>query len=112
MKRIYVFISFLVLTLSVRSAAQCLQNDIILASQAEVDDFNTDYPNCKSILGTFSIIGADITNLDGLSQLTAVGHLIIKNNPVLTNLNGLTALTISGGLSIENNAALTTINGL
>ena len=58
---------------------------------------------------------SDITNLDGLANLTSVGgYLAIAfNKQLLTNLNGLANLTsVGGNLTIAANSALTNLDGL
>src|SRR5690606_26650109 len=57
---------------------------------------------------------SNLTNLDGLSNLTSVGgYLRISTNSSLTNLDGLSNLTSVGGyLQIYNNSNLTNLNGL
>jgi len=82
--------------------------DIILSSQAELNDFEIQYVN-----GDLTISGPDIVDLSPLSALASVkGALIITENPLLTNLEGLNSLIEVGFLSIDKNANLTMINGL
>ncbi len=45
----------------------CLPEGIEFSSQEEIDNFQTNYPNCTEIEGSVSIAGDDITNLDGLN---------------------------------------------
>jgi hypothetical protein len=86
--------------------------DIILSSQAQVDAFN-----CTEITGTLTIIGSDITNINGLASLTKINSsifysLLIENNPLLTNLDGLSSLRqINSGITISGNPSLQSING-
>src|SRR5690606_34942976 len=56
----------------------------------------------------------NLTNLDGLSNLTSVGgYLFIDSNSNLTNLDGLSNLTSVGAdLVIQSNSSLTDISGL
>lgn len=78
--------------------AQCPPGDVILSSQAEVDAFVADYPNCTEIAGNM-LIGSltdntDIIDISGLSPLTAIeGSLSIDSNVSLTSLTGLDQLT-------------------
>jgi len=73
------------------NAQECI-GSYFLASQAEVDVFN-----CTTVTGGMEIddaISGNITNLNGLSELTSVGgDLLIWNNYALTNIDGLAALT-------------------
>src|SRR5215216_4830809 len=89
--------------------AQVYNGDLVLVSQAQVDAFNY-----TEVDGTLVINGFDITNLDGLSELTkVVQKLIIKNNPLLTDVNGLHNLKqVVVVMYFENNDALTNLDGL
>jgi len=84
-------------------------SDLALTTQEEVDALS-----CSAVTGTLWIEGADITNLNALSSLVAVGgDLQILSNPLLTNLNGLSSLTsVGGGLWVDNNQALSDLDGL
>lgn len=97
--------------------SQC--GTIILTTQAEVDNFSTNYPNCSIIMQALVISGPDITNLNGLSSITAVGgssnsssngyHLSIIDNPVLVDISGLTNCNSIVNLFISNNPLLANI---
>jgi len=90
MKKATLFIlSVFVIQLHV-SAQSCLPDGIIFNSQASIDSFQINYPNCTEIEGSVSISGEDITSLEGLNSLTAIGGgLAILQNPLLNNLAGL-----------------------
>ncbi len=117
----------------------CPPGDVELLSQAHVNQFIIDYPNCTEIAGAlligytsatdisdltplnnitkvvggFIIAQVAMTNVNGLSNLTSVGRLQISNNPNLTNLDGLNKLNhIGGDISIFENAALANVDGL
>jgi len=87
-------------------------------SQADIDDFQSDFPYCTALEGNVTIYGSDITNLTGLNNLTSIGgDLQIGDydpaNPALTSLTGLENLTsIGGDLHIFDNLALTSLTGL
>src|SRR5690606_429090 len=67
---------------------QCPAGNVSLTSQAQIDDFATNYPNCTEISGYMIISGSTITDLSPLSNLTSVGgYLNIYNNLSLTNLD-------------------------
>jgi len=90
-------------------------DDFTFHNQAEIDDFGAMYVHCSDIvLGNVTISGNDITNLDGLSNVTDIGgNLTISNNSGLTNLDGLSNVTnIEGNLTISNNSQLTNLNEL
>jgi hypothetical protein len=92
----------------------CLPEGIIFTTQEEIDNFQTNNPNCTTIEGDVEITGDEITNLNGLNVLTAIeGGLYIGNNAVLTSLTGLDNVTSIGKtLRIYMNAALTSLSGL
>lgn len=118
--------------------SQCPPGNIVLSSQAEVDAFSVNYPDCTELTNgyNFTISGADITDLSPLSNLNEVQFLrivnnpslvdisalsnisgttldiIIIDNPLLSSLNGLQGMNVEGLLYIINNDALTNLNGL
>ena len=80
------------------SAQSCLPEGIGFYTQAEIDDFQTNYPNCTEIEGGVWITGGEISNLNGLFFLTSIGEdLLISGNAALTSLAGLNNLTFLGG---------------
>ncbi len=93
----------------------CLPHgDYYLQSQADVDNFANDYSGCTSMEGLVIISGENISNLNGLSNITSMGmYSKIEGNDILENLQGLEALTVvSGSLSISYNDALVSLMGL
>ena len=95
----------------------CPTGNLTLSSQADIDDFATNYPACTVMehnLTINSFISADITNLNGLSQLEAIeGNLSFNLNPALINLSGLENLiSIGGDCSFFQNAMLSSTVGL
>lgn len=107
---------FLFVTPSV-IAADCSSPDITLTSQVEVDAFQSTYGGggvCDTVTNSLTISGADIGNLDALSNLEHVGQdLQISFNPGLSNIDGLINLT-TVGRNFENwdNASLADVDGL
>ncbi|MGJ8593332.1 MAG: T9SS type A sorting domain-containing protein [Aquaticitalea sp.] len=102
-------------TFTIESAASdCPDTPIVLSSQADVDAFTTNYPNCTELNNSLTISGADIVDLTPLSGVTSINDsLFIHDNPNLTNLNGLESLTyLRFGLEINSNALLTNISAL
>ena len=101
MKNLQVFtFTLIAMFLSCMLSAQCPEGDIALSSQQQVDNFVINYPNCTE-LQNLIIEGSDISNLEALSQITAIfGNLIIKETNIET-LSGLENLTaIQGNLYI------------
>ncbi len=99
----------------------CLPEGITFTTQEEIDNFQSNYPGCIEIEGDVTINGDDITNLDGLDVITAIGGMLVigdtlypyNGNPMLTNLEGLESLTsIEGSLHISGNSSLVNTTGL
>ncbi|MBC8320244.1 MAG: T9SS type A sorting domain-containing protein [Bacteroidetes bacterium] len=95
--------------------------DYYFVSQADIDSFSSDYPDCTQLQGSTFIRGINISNLYGLNIVTRIGDggLHIQNNELLTDLTGLDNLeTISGNLIIGGeypsncNNSLFTLSGL
>ncbi|HRJ16579.1 MAG TPA: hypothetical protein PLI34_16395, partial [Saprospiraceae bacterium] len=95
-------------------SVQCPTGDLTFSTQQEIDDFPVDYPGCTVMPYSITITGADITDLNGLSQLVSIGgNMECIDNPLLNDLTGLSALTSIGGyLNITLNPQLTSLNGL
>jgi len=90
---------------------------LALSSQAEVDAFATNYPNCTNLINPLDIEGNDITDLSGLSQIEAFdyGSIRIQHNPVLESLDGLGPLTLTGvtaAITLTDNPLLSSISSL
>ena len=118
--------------------AQCPPGNIIFTTQAQVDAFAVDFPNCTEIGGSLDISGSDITDLSPLQNLTQIGgsltidhndqlksldgleniqnvgfHLFIYKNNQLISLDALQNLSmISGYVEIRENANLSSLSGL
>ncbi len=54
----------------------CLPSGITFSTQEEIDNFQSNYPYCTEIEGDVIIEGNDVTNLYGLSVLTAIGGFL------------------------------------
>ena len=106
------FIPVLLLLLSANLNAQVYNGDLTLTSQAEVDAFN--YTSVTGDLTIQETVPGNITNLNGLSELSSVGGAFrISGNTALVNINGFGNLTSVGGiLNISDNGGLTTVTGL
>lgn len=93
----------------------CPDGDLVFTSQADIDDFAVNFPDCTSIIFPYNltISGDDIVDLSPLSQITSVNNLIIDGNPQLTSLTGLDNLVdIASNLVVSNNPILISLNGL
>jgi hypothetical protein len=92
----------------------CLPYGITFTTQSQVDSFQVNYPGCTVIEGGVLITGEEITNLEGLNQITWIkGFLEIYDADSLTNLSGLESLgTVWDYLAIYDNDLLTDITAL
>jgi hypothetical protein len=113
MNKVYILCLGLVLSLTGFSQS-CLPDGITFTTQAQIDSFQVNYPNCTEIEGDVIISGNDITNLNGLLVLSSIGGcLVIEWTSSLTSLYGLNNLTSIGGtLIIDKNTALINMVGL
>jgi len=111
--------------LAFNAKAQCPTGAVVLYSQAAINEFALNFPNCTEITGNLYIgpgnldAASDITDVSPLGNITKVtGTVYIQNNAVLQNLDGLKINTITGRLFIggdnltNTNAQLQNINGL
>ncbi|MEL6810012.1 MAG: T9SS type A sorting domain-containing protein [Bacteroidota bacterium] len=111
MKNKLLFLSFFVISLL--SFGQCPTTFPDFTTQAQVDDFIIQYPDCTEIDGYLSITGNDITNLNGFSNITEIGFaLMVSNADALVNFEGLNTVETIGWLMITNNDNLENFNGL
>lgn len=113
MKQLYFFVILIVNCLPA-IGQNCLPDWNVFTQQSQIDSFDINYPGCTSIDGSLEIKGVNITNLNGLSNITAInGQLRIFSCPSLCDLNGIENLTYVGGdLVIEYNHGLSDLSGL
>jgi hypothetical protein len=126
MKRFIILVCVFAFVNATTFSQPCLSEGIEFITQAQIDSFQVNYPGCTEIEGDVNIGvthpgSIDITNLDGLSVLTAIhGSLNIgscygwpSGNPYLSSIQGLSNLTYIGGdLNIGQNDTLRNLNGL
>lgn len=103
--------------LSFANAQGCLPQGITFTNQAQIDDFQSNFPGCSVILGDVNIIddGSNaITNLNGLEILNTInGNLLLQENYSLNSISGLHNLTYIGGdLTLSFNYFLPSLTGL
>jgi len=116
MKKILTLL-LLLFELSFVNAQGCLPEGIMFTNQAQIDNFQSNYPGCYVVLGDVDICddGSNaITNLDGLDVLHTInGNLLIKENYSLISISGLQNLTyIGGNLTLSFNYFLPSLMGL
>ncbi len=95
------------------SFGQCPTDSLILNTQAVVDNFVINYPNCTMLTEQVIIDGGftEITNLNGLSDITHAEVLYIQRTQIV-DLAGLENLESAVHLAIGSNPDMTTLNGL
>ena len=104
---------FIIIWTTTFGFAQCPTGIVKFQTQEDIDNFIIQYPHCTEIEGNVTIEGDEITNLNGLSNLTSIGgYLQISFNGLLENLNELNGIkSIGGDLNIYNNNQLTNLEG-
>lgn len=130
MKYLIFIIATLIFIPTAVISQSCLPEGITFKTQAQIDSFQVNYPNCKEIEGDVFIgdwSGSDITNLDGLNVLTSIGGnmwigiysingmgwLECDGNTNLEDITGLSSLTTIGGdLGIFCNDSIVDLSGL
>ncbi len=114
MKKLTLIIVMAIFIQATASSQSCLPDGIAFTTQLQIDNFQTDYPDCTTIEGDVEITGNDITNLNGLSVVTVLeGELDIGYTTALTNLSGLDNVTSIGEtLRLYMNDALSSLLGL
>ncbi|MBC7776123.1 MAG: T9SS type A sorting domain-containing protein [Phycisphaerae bacterium] len=104
-----VFIFYLIGLAS--ASAQCPTGGLQLTSQAQVNNFTSDYPGCTVLPGGLEIgPSSDITDLSPLASIQSiVGILHVDSNTALSSVN-LTGLTSVHSVNIYQNPMLQTIS--
>lgn len=102
--------------LNCNPSQDCPPGNIEIRSQADLDFFTLNYPDCDHIAGSLTINSEQgpVTSLASLSHLKSIGgSFYIENNPALASLSGLDSLEFVGeALSIGSNAGLQSLEGL
>ncbi|NPD46920.1 MULTISPECIES: T9SS type A sorting domain-containing protein [unclassified Lentimicrobium] len=137
MKKAFLYLSFLVFSISAFSQS-CLPGDNYFSTQADIDNFLINHPDCTTIEGNLMIMGDDITNLNGLQNISTfesgfwidtcpllenlsgienvsyVGdYLEVASLPLVENIDELSNVTFVGGaLDVMNMPLITNLNGL
>jgi len=114
MKKLSLFTVILIFCYVSVSSQSCLPEGIEFNTQAQIDSFQFNHPNCIDIEGDVEISGVDIANLNDLNVLTSIGGgLNIIHNDNLISLMGLRNLSsIGGSLGIGGNDAIISLIGL
>jgi hypothetical protein len=109
-----ILVLFTSLSLSFAGLSQtCLPEGITFTTQAQIDSFQINYPDCHTIIGDVKIRGP-VTNLNGLNTLSTIeGELEIRLCDRLKNLSGLNNLeSIGNRIFLIFNDSLINLTGL
>jgi hypothetical protein len=93
--------------------AQCPTTEVYLETQADIDSFAANYPNCTTLTNDIWI-GAednDITNLNGLALITSAQNIYMRYAQI-SNFSGLNNLENVQDLSIWFNNNMQNLDGL
>jgi hypothetical protein len=114
MKKLFLLAITLIAINNHSYSQSCIPTIIIFYTQAQIDNFQNEYPGCSAIEGEVIITGEEILNLNGLNVLTSIGgNLSIDGTTEMTNFHGLDNLTTIGGYCfIGPNYGLTSFEGL
>lgn len=97
-------------TACVASNPPCPPGNVTFDTQAQLDAYLIQYPNCDTINGTV-LIGAGVNDLSGLTSLTTItGRLQFLFPSGLTSLNGLQNLANVNQIRINGATGLTNLN--
>lgn len=102
------FFSFLFIT---KSIAQCPPNIYAFYTQAEVNNFQNEYPDCDHA-HVLSFWGNDITDLSPLSYIGTISHLNFNGTDNITSLMAFDNTQIIGTLYIENSDGISNLDGI
>ncbi len=116
--------------------AQCPTTEVYLETQADIDNFAANYPNCSTLTNDIRIGAKDsnITNLNGLALITSsqniflfdtqisdfsglnnledVSHLSLWFNNNIQNLDGFTSLQTVVSLDVFFCTSITDLSGM
>ncbi len=93
------------------SIAQCPLNPYAFHSQADVNNFQSEFPNCEDAY-VFSFWGNDITDLSPLSHITSINHLLFYGTDNITSLMAFDNAQIIGSLHITDSDGISTLDGI
>lgn len=107
------FLSFFLLITVKTNAQGCLPDGLLISSQSEIDQFQTNYSGCTKIIGDLTVFGANIINLNGLSSIQTIGGNLTVDATNCTSLQGLQNLVqVGGNVYFPNNPEISNLTGL
>ena len=112
MKRFFLIATTIFLTQFIHSQ-ECLDSNIVLTSQAQVDSFKILFPDCTILPGNFEMEFTDVTNFDSMSHIVEIkGTLKLSVNSDLVSLKGLNNVRRINYLDLRTNRALLNLKEL
>ncbi len=119
MKKLILLLGIIIFFIPDFFSQSCLPDGISFQTQLEIDSFAVNYPYCTEIEGGVWINSDEITNLDGLDQLTSIGGSLLIgyeywniSNTYLTSIEGLSNLNYIGGSLYIIAPVLQSLDGL
>lgn len=105
---------FCLLNIQLAITQTCPQGSVFINTQAQVEAFASQYPNCEELPEGLSIMGADVVSLEGFNNIKSIlGSFSISNTENLKNLEGLNNLEIIHDfIRIQGNPGLQSFEGL
>lgn len=106
------YLSLLLLMIGLQSYAQCPLGDLVLSSQAAIENFKILYPDCTELFG-LRIDGDDVNDFSALNSITTISKFLsIQNCNDLNSIKGFENLKeVHGDLTLINNVNLNKIDG-
>ena len=118
-------ISFIIVFIAYSSSIgqTCLTNGIWFSTQVQIDSFFVNNPGCTEIEGPVTVIGIEISNLNGLLGVKRMLKGLTISQTSITNVNGLDSIVYLGegdfglveegpSLDINQNNNLISLEGL
>lgn len=110
-KRMYIIL--VLLLPSIAWSQTCLENGLILETQAQIDSFSINHPNCTEVLGDLHITNFfDELNLSPLSQIHEIKGDLRIHCKVINGLNGFENLESVGDTLFISSLNLAEVDAL
>lgn len=90
--------------------AQCPPGGLSFSTQADVDAFLMDYPNCTALNGGIFANGSNISNVKGLRNLVSIDGNIAFFNTSCDSIILPDLASINGGVQLHQNAQLESVD--
>ena len=101
-----IIVGIILLIISISANAQCPSGDVLLETQAQVDQFIASHPSCTTIAGSLVIREKEVTDLSFLKNISAVGGDLNIERTGITSLQLDNLKTVGGDLIIYGNETI------